>query len=97
MNLRPKRGPSVQPPGFGFHTWQTHVTWKAPWARGAGVSFFAFCLFPGQATGVGFFGWAVERFGYAGPLVVAGAALALLAWQFRRSLRLLKPRAVSAR
>jgi len=61
------------------------------------VSFFAFCLFLGQAAGVGFFGWAVERFGYAGPLVVAGAALALLAWQFRRSLRLLKPRAVSAR
>jgi predicted MFS family arabinose efflux permease len=76
--------------GFGFYmlhnTLQTRATEMAPEARGAGVSFFALCLFLGQALGVSAFGWLVERFGYAVPLIAAGAALALLGWRFRVAL-----------
>jgi predicted MFS family arabinose efflux permease len=58
----------------------------SPEARGAGVSFFALCLFLGQAAGVSVFGALVERFGYAGPFVVAGAGLLVLAAGFRSRL-----------
>lgn len=80
--------------GFGFYmmhnTLQTRATEMAPQARGAGVSFFAFCLFLGQAAGVGFFGWAVERFGFGLPIAGAGLALLVLSQSFRRSLKRMK-------
>jgi len=92
----PIAAPFIVALGFGFYmlhnTLQVHATEMAPEARGAGVSFFAFCLFLGQAAGVGFFGWAVERFGYAGPLAVAGASLLVLAFWFRQRLHELKHR-----
>jgi predicted MFS family arabinose efflux permease len=59
----------------------------APAARGAGVSFFALCLFLGQAVGVSVFGAVMDRFGYPGPFVAAGLGLAALAVGFRRFLR----------
>lgn len=87
----PIAAPFIVALGFGFYmlhnTLQTRATEMAPEARGAGVSFFAFCLFIGQAMGVGFFGWTVERFGYAGPLLAAGLCLLLLALWFRQRLR----------
>lgn len=87
----PIAAPFIVALGFGFYmlhnTLQTRATEMAPEARGAGVSFFAFCLFLGQAAGVGFFGWAVERFGYASPLLAAGLCLFLLAFWFRQRLR----------
>ncbi len=77
--------------GFGFYmlhnTLQVRATEIAPAARGAGVSFFALCLFLGQAVGVSAFGWLMDRFGYPGPFVAAGLGLALLAIGFRRFLR----------
>ncbi len=80
--------------GFGFYmmhnTLQTRATEMAPQARGAGVSFFAFCLFLGQAAGVGFFGWAVEAFGFGLPIAGAGVALVVLSQVFRASLKRMK-------
>src|SRR5581483_4349966 len=50
--------------GLAFYmlhnTLQTKATEMAPQARGAAVSFFAFCLFLGQALGVAAFGQAIE-------------------------------------
>ncbi|HZR02901.1 MAG TPA: MFS transporter [Burkholderiales bacterium] len=77
--------------GLAFYmlhnTLQTKATEMAPQARGAAVSFFAFCLFLGQALGVAAFGQAIEALGYRGVFVLAGGALALLAWAFSRRLR----------
>ena len=74
--------------GFAFYllhnTLQTRATEMAPHARGAGVSFFAFCLFLGQAAGVAVFGVGIEVFGYAPMFVLAGVGLAMLAAAFRR-------------
>jgi predicted MFS family arabinose efflux permease len=87
----PIAAPFIVALGFGFYmlhnTLQTRATEMAPEARGAGVSFFAFCLFLGQAAGVGSFGWAIERYGYAGPMLAAGASLLVLAFWFRRRLQ----------
>jgi len=58
----------------------------APHARGAGVSFFAFSLFVGQAAGVATFGAGIERLGYGPMFLLAGAGLALLAAVFRQRL-----------
>lgn len=73
--------------GLGFYmlhnTLQTRATEMAPEARGSGVSFFALCLFLGQAAGVSVFGLLVERFGYPGPFVGAGVGLVCLAVFFR--------------
>jgi MFS transporter, YNFM family, putative membrane transport protein len=80
--------------GFGFYmlhnTLQTRATEMAPDARGAGVSFFAFSMFLGQAAGVSCFGWLVERFGYAWPFAAAGLLLLVLSLWFRRRLRMAK-------
>lgn len=77
--------------GFGFYmlhnTLQVRATEMSPTARGAGVSFFALCLFLGQAVGVQTFGAVTDRFGYPGPFVVTGVLLAALAWLFRRFLK----------
>jgi predicted MFS family arabinose efflux permease len=62
----------------------------SPEARGAGVSFFALCLFLGQAAGVSVFGVMVERFGYAGPFVGAGVGLSILAIFFQARLLALR-------
>ncbi|MCA3131931.1 MAG: MFS transporter [Betaproteobacteria bacterium] len=82
--------------GLGFYmlhnTLQTRATEMAPDARGAGVSFFALCLFLGQAAGVSTFGLMVERFGYRWPFVAAGAGLAALAWWFSARLMALRSR-----
>jgi predicted MFS family arabinose efflux permease len=76
--------------GLGFYmlhnTLQTKATEMAPAARGAAVSFFAFCLFLGQAGGVAAFGQGVEQFGYRAVMGAAGIGLCVLAWWF--SLRL---------
>jgi predicted MFS family arabinose efflux permease len=76
--------------GLAFYmlhnTLQTRATEMAPRARGAGVSFFAFSLFVGQAAGVAAFGTGIERIGYAPLFVAAGMGLALLAAWFRRRL-----------
>jgi predicted MFS family arabinose efflux permease len=71
--------------GLGFYmlhnTLQTRATEMAPQARGSAVSFFAFCLFLGQASGVTAFGVAVERHGYRPMLLAAGLGILLLsAW-----------------
>jgi len=80
--------------GFGFYmlhnTLQTRATEMAPEARGAGVSFFAFSMFLGQAAGVSCFGWLVERFGYPWPFAAAGFLLLVLSLWFRRRLRMAK-------
>jgi predicted MFS family arabinose efflux permease len=72
--------------GLGFYmlhnTLQTKATEMAPHARGAAVSFFAFCLFLGQASGVTAFGQGVERLGYRWMMALAGAALLALGWWF---------------
>ena len=85
--------PAIVLLGFGFYmlhnTLQTRATEMAPEARGAGVSFFAFCLFLGQAAGVAVFGWGVARFGYGPMFAIAGIALLALAAVFRRRLLLL--------
>jgi predicted MFS family arabinose efflux permease len=77
--------------GLGFYmlhnTLQTKATEMAPAARGAAVSFFAFCLFLGQASGVAAFGQGIERFGYRPVMAAAGTGLFVLAWWFRRKLR----------
>ena len=90
----PFTAPLILALGFGFYmlhnTLQTRATEMAPQARGAGVSFFAFCLFLGQAAGVGFFGWAVEAFGFGLPIAATGVALAVLAFVFRRRLQSLR-------
>jgi predicted MFS family arabinose efflux permease len=76
--------------GLAFYmlhnTLQTRATEMAPHARGAGVSFFAFSLFVGQAAGVAAFGTGIERIGYAPLFVAAGMGLALLAAWFGRRL-----------
>lgn len=83
--------PFVVLQGFGFYmlhnTLQTRATEMAPEARGAGVSFFALCLFLGQAIGVSVFASLIEHFDYGGPFAAAGGLLALLALAFRRFLR----------
>jgi predicted MFS family arabinose efflux permease len=80
--------------GLGFYilhnTLQTRATEMSPEARGAGVSFFALCLFLGQAAGVSVFGLMVERFGYAGPFVGAGVGLSILAIFFQARLLALR-------
>jgi MFS transporter, YNFM family, putative membrane transport protein len=77
--------------GLGFYmlhnTLQTKATEMAPQARGAAVSFFAFCLFLGQASGVAAFGQAVDRIGYRPVMAGAGVGLFILACWFRRQLR----------
>jgi predicted MFS family arabinose efflux permease len=76
--------------GLGFYmlhnTLQTRATEMAPQARGSAVSFFAFCLFLGQASGVAAVGLGVERLGYEPMLLAAGAALLVLALWFRYEL-----------
>jgi predicted MFS family arabinose efflux permease len=59
----------------------------APAARGSAVSYFAFCLFLGQATGVAAFGVGIEQIGYRPVLGAAGLGLFALAWWFRARLR----------
>ncbi|MEO8037457.1 MAG: MFS transporter [Betaproteobacteria bacterium] len=90
----PIAAPFIVVLGFGFYmlhnTLQVRATEMAPAARGAGVSFFAFSLFLGQAAGVSIFGWVIEQFGYRGPMLFAGVALCLLAWAFRQRLFLLR-------
>lgn len=81
--------------GFGFYmlhnTLQTRATEMAPEARGAAVSFFALCMFLGQAVGVAAFGWIADVTGYRLPFALTGIALAILAVQFRLRLgRLLR-------
>jgi len=71
--------------GFGFYmlhnTLQTRATEMAPRTRGAAVSFFAFCLFAGQAAGAAGFGLAIESIGYGPVILAAGIALLVLgAW-----------------
>jgi predicted MFS family arabinose efflux permease len=77
--------------GLGFYmlhnTLQTKATEMAPAARGSAVSFFAFCLFLGQASGVAVFGVGVEQIGYRPVLAAAGVGLFALAWWFRKQLR----------
>jgi predicted MFS family arabinose efflux permease len=76
--------------GLAFYmlhnTLQTKATEMAPQARGAGVSFFAFCLFLGQAAGAAAFGQAIEAIGYPAALAAAGLGLLLLAAEFGRRL-----------
>jgi predicted MFS family arabinose efflux permease len=76
--------------GLGFYmlhnTLQTRATEMAPQARGSAVSFFAFCLFLGQAAGVTAAGAAVERVGYVPTLLAAGAGVQLLSLWFRAQL-----------
>jgi predicted MFS family arabinose efflux permease len=76
--------------GLAFYmlhnTLQTKATEMAPQARGAGVSFFAFCLFLGQAAGAAAFGQAIEAIGYPAVFATAGLGLLLLAAEFRRRL-----------
>jgi predicted MFS family arabinose efflux permease len=76
--------------GLAFYmlhnTLQTQATEMAPQARGAGVSFFAFCLFLGQAAGAAAFGQLIEAIGYPPAFAAAGAGLLLLAVDFRRRL-----------
>ncbi len=76
--------------GLAFYmlhnTLQTKATEMAPQARGAGVSFFAFCLFLGQAAGAAAFGQVIEAIGYPAALAAAGLGLLLLAAEFRRRL-----------
>jgi hypothetical protein len=50
------------------------------------VSFFAFCLFLGQAAGVTVAGAAVERAGYVPMLLAAGLGILVLALWFRTRL-----------
>jgi predicted MFS family arabinose efflux permease len=77
--------------GLGFYmlhnTLQTKATEMAPAARGAAVSFFALCLFLGQAAGVAAFGQAVEGWGYRPVMAAAGLGLFVLALWFRMRLR----------
>jgi predicted MFS family arabinose efflux permease len=77
--------------GLGFYmlhnTLQTKATEMAPTARGAAVSFFALCLFVGQALGVAAFGPALEGFGYRPVIAAAGVGLFALAWWFQRRLQ----------
>jgi predicted MFS family arabinose efflux permease len=77
--------------GLGFYmlhnTLQTKATEMAPATRGSAVSFFAFCLFLGQASGVAAFGVGIAHLGYRPVLAAAGAGLFLLAWWFRTRLR----------
>jgi predicted MFS family arabinose efflux permease len=76
--------------GLGFYmlhnTLQTRATEMAPKVRGSAVSFFAFCLFLGQATGVAVAGVAVERVGYVPMLLAAGAGILALSLWFRAQL-----------
>jgi hypothetical protein len=51
------------------------------------VSFFALCLFVGQALGVAAFGPAMEGFGYRPVVAAAGVGLFALAWWFQRRLQ----------
>ncbi|MBI1398233.1 MAG: MFS transporter [Betaproteobacteria bacterium] len=73
--------------GFGFYmlhnTLQTRATEMAPEARGAAVSFFALCMFLGQAAGVMVFGSIAEWLGYRWPFIVTGALLLVLSLRFR--------------
>ena len=74
--------------GYGFYmlhnTLQTRATEMAPKARGAGVSFFAFSLFAGQAVGAAVFGQAIVSFGYVPVILGAGCALLGTGWWFSR-------------
>jgi predicted MFS family arabinose efflux permease len=76
--------------GLGFYmlhnTLQTRATEMAPRVRGSAVSFFAFCLFLGQASGVAAVGAGVERFGYRPMLLAAGLGILLLSAWFRARL-----------
>jgi len=76
--------------GFGFYmlhnTLQTRATEMAPAARGAAVSFFAFCLFAGQAAGAAAFGQAIDAIGYVPVIVSAGFVLLAVGWWFSRQL-----------
>jgi len=91
----PASVPSLVLIGLGFYmlhnTLQTRATEMAPRARGSAVSFFAFCLFLGQAAGVAAFGVGVERYGYARMLLAAGLGIMLLSvwfrWQLTRNAR----------
>jgi predicted MFS family arabinose efflux permease len=58
----------------------------APEARGAAVSFFALCMFVGQAVGVAVYGWVGDHVGYRAAFVVTGVALLLLSLRFRARL-----------
>ncbi len=77
--------------GFGtylYHgTLQTHATQMAPTARGTAVAIFAFCLFMGQAMGVGLAGFLLDHIGPWAMLVGPALGLPLTAWLFARALR----------
>ncbi len=77
--------------GFAFYmlhnTLQTKATEMAPQARGAAVSFFAFCLFLGQAAGVAVFGPAIGTLGYRVMFCFAGGSLLVLGWWFAGRLK----------
>jgi predicted MFS family arabinose efflux permease len=81
--------------GLGFYmlhnTLQTRATEMAPQVRGSAVSFFAFCLFLGQAIGVATAGAAVERVGYLPMLFAAGGGILLLSLWFRARLAAHRP------
>jgi YNFM family putative membrane transporter len=76
--------------GMGFYlmhnTLQTQGTQMAPHARGLGMSLFATCLFVGQALGVTFAGWVVDRIGFAPTIGGFGALLAVLGFVLSRRL-----------
>jgi predicted MFS family arabinose efflux permease len=76
--------------GFAFYmlhnTLQVRATEMAPEARGAAVSFFALCMFVGQAVGVAVYGWVGDHVGYRAAFVVTGVALLLLSLRFRARL-----------
>jgi MFS transporter, YNFM family, putative membrane transport protein len=76
--------------GLAFYmlhnTLQTRATEMAPEARGSAVSAFAFCLFLGQTLGVSTVGLGIEHAGYRPLIGMTGAALAVLAFWFRRRL-----------
>lgn len=77
--------------GFGtylYHsTLQTHATQMAPTARGTAVAIFAFCLFTGQAMGVGLAGLIFDHIGPSAMLAGPALGLPLTGWLFARALR----------
>lgn len=81
--------------GFGtylYHnTLQTNATQMAPTVRGSSVALFAFCLFFGQAIGVTWAGWALDRFGDLPLLLVPALTLPLAGWAFAYALKTRKP------
>lgn len=77
--------------GFGFflvhNTLQTNATQMAPDARGSAVSLFAFCLFMGQASGIGLLGLALDRAGYIPVFQFCGVAMVAMSLWFAWTLK----------